>query len=102
MTKRETRIKFLRATLFNPTKAAERIVRYFHCRLILFGPNYFVRDIGLDDLDEKTSAAIESGVLQVLPNRDSRGRAVVAGLASFFHQQECIGDEGLVRWVSLI
>ena len=100
VTKRETRIKFLRAESFNAKKAAVRIVRYFQCRLELFGLDNLVRDIGIDDMDDKTKVGIESGILQVLPNRDSRGRTTVTILAAFLRDAEYMGEEGLLAWVS--
>ena len=100
VTKRETRLGFLRADSFNPKKAADRYVKYFQQRLELFGSERLVRDVGLDDFDEKTRATLAEGIMQILPSRDSRGRAVVILLPAFFHSKQYTGYDGVLIWVS--
>ena len=71
------RIKFLRAELLDPQRAAQRIVRYFREKQALFGSEKLAEDIALSDLDAEDLKCFESGLLQVLPLRDRAGRAVL-------------------------
>ncbi|CAJ1959887.1 unnamed protein product [Cylindrotheca closterium] len=98
VTKRETRLGFLRADSFNPKKAADRYVKYFEQRLALFGPEKLVQDVTLDDFDEKTMETLSRGILQILPNRDSRGRAIVVVSAAFFSSSQYTGHDAVLIW----
>jgi hypothetical protein len=77
------RLMFLRADRFAATKAAARFVEWFQWKLELFGRNKLCQEqIRLEDLDDDGRAMVESGRTQILPCRDSRGRAVVLGATS--------------------
>ena len=73
---RDFRLKFLWADRFNATEAALRLARHFQAKLDLFGRSKLVKDIVQDDLDEDDMEALYAGFTQVLPVRDSAGRAV--------------------------
>eukprot|EP00980_Cylindrotheca_fusiformis_P000126 scaffold22_cov93-Cylindrotheca_fusiformis.AAC.4 len=47
----ELRLKFLRSERFDARKSADRLIRFFDCKLQLFGPEKLCKDITLDDLD---------------------------------------------------
>lgn len=70
------RILFLRADLWDPYKAAVRMVRHLEIKLDLFGKDLLCKDITQDDLDEGTLRCLYSGWVQELPVRDSAGRVV--------------------------
>ena len=78
------RLTFLRADLFNPVKAARRIVTFFECRLALFGPELLTRSITLLDLDKDDLSTLKSGYFQILPSRDTAGRAVLINVQGMF------------------
>ena len=88
------RIKFLRADSFNATKAANRMLRFFEVKRGLFGEDKLTMEIGLYDCTEKAREWLEKGSIQVLPQRDRAGRAVLIkdGLLNY--------DEGLDVTVS--
>jgi hypothetical protein len=72
------RLKFLRAHRFDVRSAADAMVGYFQSKLELFGPKKLTREIGLQDFDEDDMALLRRGGYQVLPQRDSCRRVVVA------------------------
>ena len=77
------RTKFLRSENYDPAKAAKRMVNFFQAKLELWGEDSLHRPIRMSDFSEDDKVAFESGVAQLLPSRDSAGRAVV----TFFHQE---------------
>jgi hypothetical protein len=70
-------LMFLRSEYFDPQLAAERLVRHFEQKLRLFGPDFLVQDITLNDLDTDDLKALYEGGTQVLPIRDRSDRAVL-------------------------
>eukprot|EP00980_Cylindrotheca_fusiformis_P019587 scaffold6795_cov110-Cylindrotheca_fusiformis.AAC.4 len=79
VTNHQFRLSFLRYTLFNPKMAALHLVQYFNIKQELFGTENVAKSrIAHEDLDEATTRMLKLGSLQVLPCRDSKGRAVVA------------------------
>eukprot|EP00980_Cylindrotheca_fusiformis_P029144 scaffold22737_cov120-Cylindrotheca_fusiformis.AAC.7 len=83
VTNNKFRLAFLRSTLFNPKMAASHLVHYFTHKLEVLGTENLAKRITLDDLDEATRRVLELGSMQVLPNRDSIGRAVFVSTPSF-------------------
>jgi hypothetical protein len=81
---RKLRLMFLRATLFDPKKAASRLVDFFNFKLELFGAEKLVKNITYEDLGEDGMEAMKEGAQQILPSRDSQGRAVVISNQSLF------------------
>jgi hypothetical protein len=73
----EMRIQFLRADRFNVAKAAARMMRHFHLKQDFFGSDSLGRDLVLDDLSAADWEYINSGCIQVLSQRDQKGRAVI-------------------------
>lgn len=71
------RLSFLRADLFNPRKAAHRLVRFMEGKLEFFGPHVLCRPIYMSDLDDDDMEYLKSGMFQVLSSRDRVGRTVV-------------------------
>ena len=74
---RKFRIMFLRADRFHVKHAARRIVKYFEEKLRLFGPDKLCRRILMEDLNEDDIAALKSGYLILLPERDRAGRPII-------------------------
>lgn len=79
------RLSFLRAELFDATKAAKRFSRHWQAKYELFGEDLLTSDITQDDLDPDTLEALYCGLMQYLPLRDRAGRLVHV---SFFHPDE--------------
>jgi hypothetical protein len=71
------RLQLLRASRFDAAEAAVRMVRFFQCKLELFGTDKLVKDIRIADLNSEDVACLESGFLQLLPMRDRSGRAII-------------------------
>ena len=71
------RLKFLRAEMFDARLAAGRMVRFFDEKKNLFGPDKLTKDIKLEDLDKDDRKFLESGIGQILPQRDRSGRHVM-------------------------
>jgi hypothetical protein len=88
VTDRKFRLGFLRAESFDPKKAAARLVKYFTCRLEMFGVEKLSKSITLDDLSDESVSALGGGRIQILPNRDTQGRAVVISFPAFYKYME--------------
>jgi hypothetical protein len=84
VTDRKFRLGFLRADSFNPKMAAARLVKYFNCRLEMFGVEKLSKSITLDDLSDESVAILGEGRMQILPNRDTQGRAVLIAILPFY------------------
>lgn len=67
---------FLRADRYDATKAALRMADYFTNKLFLFGEEKLAKKITLDDMDDDDMAAIRTGAIRTLPERDQAGRTV--------------------------
>ena len=74
---RSLRIMFLRAERYNVKKAANRMIGFFERKENLFGAEKLTKDISLNDLDDDDKIALGSGFIQVLPEKDRAGRAVL-------------------------
>jgi hypothetical protein len=71
------RLMFLRADRFDPDLAAKRLTKFMDMKLNLFGRDKLCQwHIGIDDLDDDARFILQSGIFQILPSRDSRGRVV--------------------------
>lgn len=94
---------FLRCERFNPKPAAERIVLHFTSKKLIFGSpdekntinentsttannnnnhrknniHVLARPIVMSDLNENDMAVLQSGFMQILPQRDAAGRIVL-------------------------
>eukprot|EP00980_Cylindrotheca_fusiformis_P029140 scaffold22737_cov120-Cylindrotheca_fusiformis.AAC.3 len=102
VTNGKLRLAFLRSTSFNPESAALQLVQYFRKKLDIFGPEKLTRSsITLEDIGVAATRMSELGRLQILPNRDSNGRAVVVSRASFMDPAlaDC-DDLSMVRWTA--
>lgn len=73
----EFMLMFLRSCRFDPKQTANKIVDHFKYKLDLFGYDNLGRDLMYDDLDQGTKNALGSGAVQILPQRDNAGRAIV-------------------------
>jgi hypothetical protein len=83
------RLMFLRAELFHVERAASRVVSYFEQKLELFGIDKLGRDIRYEDLDDDDRAAVMTGALQILPEKDRSGRLIAWG---------CLKDQKYRHW----
>ena len=73
------RIMFLRAETFNAPLAAQRMMIYLEEKLSRFGPKALTRGLTLKDLSPQSREMIvDMGIHQLLPVRDSAGRAIYA------------------------
>lgn len=78
---RDFRLAFLRTDRFVPKLAAERCLKYFEAKEYLFGTELLTTDIQMEHLGEYAMAAMDRGGVQILPERDSAGRAVLISIA---------------------
>jgi hypothetical protein len=75
---RNFRLMFLRAVSFHPRNAANRLVKFFEFKLELFGIDKLGKmKITQADLDEDDICALRKGRVQILPQKDASGRAVL-------------------------
>lgn len=81
---------FLRCDEFNVKKASNRVRTHFDTKLWLFGMDKLCRDITLADFDTFDMTCYNSGLFQVLPDRDRAGRVVQIKLWQLqnFHKRE--------------
>jgi hypothetical protein len=71
------RLMFLRAELFNVSKAVTRMLLFLGKKAKFFGPHTLGRPLQLGDLDEEAMKVLRSGDYQVLPSRDRAGRPIL-------------------------
>ncbi|CAJ1965283.1 unnamed protein product [Cylindrotheca closterium] len=76
------RMKFLRSEKFDAERSAERMIRFFDCKLHFFGQEKLCNNITLQDLDKDDLKALKAGFMQILPVRDRAGRAVFLAVPS--------------------
>jgi hypothetical protein len=74
------RLRFLRAEYYNPKHAARRMMQFLEGKKKFFGENAVARPLLLTDMNEDDMECLKSGILQLLPSRDSKGRAVIADM----------------------
>ncbi len=75
---RNLRLMFLRSRKFNCHEAAESLVQHFHVKRTLFGDgDVLSRDVHQSDLGPKDKLLLETGFLQVMPERDAAGRTIL-------------------------
>jgi hypothetical protein len=68
---------FLRAERFDVKAAANRMIRFYEYKLKSFGEESLCKDITQKLLSEQDLKIYRTGINQVLPCRDSMGRAIV-------------------------
>jgi hypothetical protein len=76
-------IKFLRAETFDSRKAAARYHRFQELQMNLFGKRGNIR---YSDLSEQDIKFLKSGFMQLLPQRDRAGRAIMICIGSIKQQ----------------
>jgi lipopolysaccharide biosynthesis regulator YciM len=81
------RLKFLRAEMFNAKLAAGLMVRFFDEKEKLFGADKLTKEIKLWDLDEDDRKFLQSGVNQILPQRDPAGRRIITWMPMMFRDE---------------
>ena len=79
----EFRLRFLRCDLFDPQKAANRMVNFLDIMLDLFGDYILKRPILLSDFSWDELQVFRRGHLQLLPYRDRSGRRIFASVGGF-------------------
>lgn len=73
----DMKLCFLRAELFDPSKAAARYAKYLHLLSKHFGPVALQRPLQYSDLTRKEQELCRYGNNQILPTRDRAGRLVI-------------------------
>mmetsp|Transcript_10957 Transcript_10957/g.19680 ORF Transcript_10957/g.19680 Transcript_10957/m.19680 type:complete len:550 (-) Transcript_10957:1047-2696(-) len=71
------RLPFLRAELFDHTKAAIRMLKYLDLIYDLHGSEALLRPMRLSDFSPVDFKMMKEGVFQVLPGRDRTGRRIM-------------------------
>ena len=74
---RALRLKFLRAETFDSKRAAARLVGFFERKLEAFGPDPLARDILISDLNEEDQICLQSGLMTLVPEKDTAGRGIM-------------------------
>eukprot|EP00934_Nitzschia_sp_Nitz4_P002970 Nitzschia sp. Nitz4//scaffold282_size24342//13522//15114//NITZ4_008355-RA/size24342-augustus-gene-0.16-mRNA-1//-1//CDS//3329545629//2960//frame0 len=75
------RLRFLRKMDHNPSAAAERMMLTFQLRKEYFGWAQTTRDLTIQDLKEEDMPFLRRGMIQLLPERDRSGRAILVAFA---------------------
>jgi hypothetical protein len=71
------KLQCLRTDLYKAREAAMRVIRFFDHKRRLFGEQKVVQEICFRDLDAETADLVERGFVQLLPQRDRAGRAIM-------------------------
>lgn len=75
---RPFRLMFLRSERHDPKLAAKRMMMHFEMKRELFGDGEILgRNVVLEDLDGDDMECLQSGYVQILPERDVSGRVVI-------------------------
>lgn len=74
---RKFRLMFLRAELFEVSRAVKRMFLFLEKKTQFFGPDKLGRPLLLSDLDVTTRKVLQAGDMQILPYRDRAGRPVI-------------------------
>lgn len=82
---RDFRLRFLRATLFDVSKAARRFCSHLDLLLEKYGPCALQRPLRYSDMSKSGRDLLKNGTIQVLPSRDRAGRLVVVLQGSMAH-----------------
>ena len=69
-------LMFLRADYFDTREAAIRMNKFFDFKLEVFGENKLAERITYEDLDEEDREVVDSGCVNTLAFKDSKGRPV--------------------------
>ena len=91
VTNRKFVIKFLRKSNYDSKAAADNIIQYFNYKLELFVGTKLTSRISFteEDLSQESLEAIQRGSVQVLPNRDTQGRAVLLSFPAHHIRTSC-------------
>lgn len=90
------RLLFLRATDWNVEESTRVLLQFFRAKLELFGPTLLTRRIAFNDLSTEVKKSVELGFIQVLPFRDTAGRAIVTLFPSLL-ENSGTSTEDMVR-----
>lgn len=74
---RAFRLKFLRAEYYDEKKAAARLVKFLEGKIRFFGDDSLARPVTLADFTPEDMAFLKTGILQLIPARDRKGRAII-------------------------
>jgi len=77
---RDYRLKFLRCTLFDPAKAADKMIVHLDYLLLLFGPRALKESLKTNFFVKEEAVALREGYIQLLPFPDQSGRRVIVFL----------------------
>ena len=80
-------LMFLRADYFDINKAADRMYKFFDLKLELFGEDKLVERITYEDLDEEDREVADSGCVNTLANKDSKGRPLLVWTSRGFDEK---------------
>lgn len=88
-------LRFLRTEMFHIGKTARRMVLHFDLKQRLFGQAKLCKDITTNDLDSDDLKALKAGCMQILPRRDSSGRAILVSIPGIYDWKDAVS---LVRY----
>jgi hypothetical protein len=74
---KDFRLKFIRASMFNISKAASSFVKYLDLLFKYYGPDALMRPLYVSDLNHPELELLRAGHMQLLPTRDRSGRRVL-------------------------
>eukprot|EP00934_Nitzschia_sp_Nitz4_P000192 Nitzschia sp. Nitz4//scaffold67_size101165//80902//82521//NITZ4_004540-RA/size101165-processed-gene-0.120-mRNA-1//-1//CDS//3329556507//192//frame0 len=77
ITSRRFGLMFLRASSFDPIKAAIRMGKFLKEKKQMFGAHTLGRPLYLSDLDKDEMKALKSGLHQIFPSRNMAGKIVL-------------------------
>ena len=95
MASQEFLLQFLRSEEFNVEASSAKFLRFLEEKLDLFGADKLLKDITLDDMNEEDMGALNSGIIQRIPQKDRSGRDVVAVVPALYPLN--VNHKSLVR-----
>jgi len=81
----EFRLMFLRSEQFDIPKAANKIVKYWNRKVVLFGPDRAFRKIRIEDFENEQDQEVLNQVgIRALPGLDEGGRGMVMTIRAYW------------------
>jgi len=93
------KVAFLRASSFDVTRTAQRLIDFFEAKLDLFGLSKLAKDLEFDDLNQDDQEALLSGCTQC--SKDHNGRLVWMSFGNHFRKEKHWKNQVSSGWLMI-
>mmetsp|Transcript_23453 Transcript_23453/g.57663 ORF Transcript_23453/g.57663 Transcript_23453/m.57663 type:complete len:311 (-) Transcript_23453:490-1422(-) len=97
------RLLFLRSTDWNVKESAQLMLQFFRAKFELFGQSLLTSRVTFNDLSPEVQKGVRLGFIQVLPFRDTAGRAIVVFIPSLLENSGTTTEDMLrAAWYTIM